>query len=85
MFLAERTAHEPASLNLMLLQKRIMVQRRSRMRGADREFDAARRVQSIEWLKTEIVDHVSRLFKSLLGGSVPKLTDSLLEEHIRKR
>ncbi|WP_127530013.1 MazG-like family protein [Paenibacillus kobensis] len=47
------------------------------MRGADREFDVARRVQTIEWLKTEIVDHVSRLFKSLLEGSDPKIADSL--------
>lgn len=41
------------------------------------EMDVAKRVKVIEWLKTEIVDHVSRLFKALWDGSTARMTDSL--------
>ena len=42
-----------------------------------KEMDVAKRAKVIEWLKTEVVDHVSRLFKSLWEGSTFKVTDSL--------
>lgn len=42
-----------------------------------KELDVAKRAKVIEWLKTEVVDHVSRLFKSLWEGSSLKVTDSL--------
>lgn len=47
------------------------------MRGTEREMDVAKRAQAIEWLKTEVVDQVSRLFKALWDGSAARLTDSL--------
>ncbi|EFM11000.1 MULTISPECIES: MazG-like family protein [Paenibacillus] len=47
------------------------------MRGTEREMDVAKRAQAIEWLKMELVDQVSRLFKALWDGSVSRLTDSL--------
>lgn len=42
-----------------------------------REMDVAKRAKVIEWLKTEVVDHVSRLFKALWEGSTTRVTDSL--------
>ncbi|GGA47110.1 MazG-like family protein [Paenibacillus physcomitrellae] len=42
-----------------------------------KEMDVAKRAKVIEWLKTEVVDHVSRLFKSLWEGSSLKVVDSL--------
>lgn len=42
-----------------------------------REMDVAKRAKVIEWLKTEVVDHVSRLFKALWEGSTSRVTDSL--------
>jgi hypothetical protein len=47
------------------------------MRGTEREMDVARRAQTIDWLKTEIVDQVARLFRALWEGSTVRLTDSL--------
>ncbi|GIQ70452.1 hypothetical protein DUZ99_09735 [Xylanibacillus composti] len=41
------------------------------------EVDLAKRAKVIEWLKTEVVDQVSRLFKGLWEGSTAKITDSL--------
>ncbi|GJM81420.1 MazG-like family protein [Paenibacillus timonensis] len=42
-----------------------------------KEMDVAKRAKVIEWLKTEVVDHVSRLFKALWEGSTTRVTDSL--------
>ncbi|MBA9085944.1 hypothetical protein FHR92_002416 [Fontibacillus solani] len=42
-----------------------------------RELDVAKRAKVIEWLKTEVVDHISRLFKALWEGSTTRVTDSL--------
>lgn len=47
------------------------------MRGTEREMDVAKRAQTIDWLKTEIVDQVARLFRALWEGSTVRLTDSL--------
>jgi len=41
------------------------------------EVDLAKRAKVIEWLKTEVVDQVSRLFKALWDGSSARMTDSL--------
>jgi len=40
-------------------------------------MDVATRARTIEWLKTEIVDQVSRLFKAMWDGSAVRITDSL--------
>ncbi|WP_435923194.1 MazG-like family protein [Paenibacillus sp. DYY-L-2] len=42
-----------------------------------REMDVAKRAKVIEWLKTEVVDHVSRLFKALWEGSTTRITDAI--------
>ncbi|CAM3075477.1 MazG-like family protein [Paenibacillus sediminis] len=42
-----------------------------------KEMDVAKRAKVIEWLKTEVVDHVSRLFKALWEGSTGRVADSL--------
>ncbi|GIO44463.1 MazG-like family protein [Paenibacillus apis] len=42
-----------------------------------KEMDIAKRAKVIEWLKTEVVDHVSRLFKALWEGSTTRIMDSL--------
>lgn len=42
-----------------------------------KDLDVAKRAKVIEWLKTEVVDHVSRLFKALWEGSTAKVGDSL--------
>ena len=43
----------------------------------DKEMDVATRAKTIEWLKTEIVDQVSRLFKAMWDGSAVRIADSL--------
>ncbi|MCD9024831.1 MazG-like family protein [Cohnella silvisoli] len=43
----------------------------------ERDLDVATRTRMIEWLKTEVVDQVSRLFKALWDGSTNRVTDSL--------
>lgn len=43
----------------------------------ERKVDVANRAKVIEWLKTELMDHVSRLFKGLWEGSSEKLADSI--------
>jgi len=40
-------------------------------------MDIAKRTKVIEWLKTEVMDYVARLFKSLWEGSTAKVVDSL--------
>lgn len=40
-------------------------------------MDLAKRAKVIEWLKTEVIDNVARLFKSLWEGSTTKVVDSL--------
>lgn len=40
-------------------------------------MDLAKRAKVIEWLKTEVMDYVARLFKSLWEGSTTKVVDSL--------
>lgn len=40
-------------------------------------MDVAKRAKVIEWLKTEVIDHVSRLFKGLWEGSTTRVSDSL--------
>ncbi|MDQ0091875.1 hypothetical protein J2T12_005318 [Paenibacillus anaericanus] len=42
-----------------------------------KEMDVAKRAKVIEWLKTEVVDHVARLFKALWEGSTTRVSDSL--------
>lgn len=42
-----------------------------------KDLDVAKRAKVIEWLKTEVVDHVSRLFKALWEGSTARVSDSL--------
>jgi len=42
-----------------------------------KEMDIAKRTKVIEWLKTEVMDYVARLFKSLWEGSTAKVVDSL--------
>ncbi|MBB3130518.1 hypothetical protein FHS19_005237 [Paenibacillus rhizosphaerae] len=42
-----------------------------------KDLDVAKRAKVIEWLKTEVVDHVSRLFKALWEGSTTRVGDSL--------
>jgi hypothetical protein len=43
----------------------------------ERDFDVATRARMIEWLKTEVVDQLSRLFKAMWDGSTSRVTDSL--------
>nr|WP_282579889.1 MazG-like family protein [Paenibacillus odorifer] len=40
-------------------------------------MDVAKRAKVIEWLKTEVIDQVSRLFKALWEGSTTRVGDSL--------
>ncbi len=47
------------------------------MNKADREMDVAKRLKVVEWLKTEVLDHVSRLFKSIWEGNTYRIGDSL--------
>ncbi|MEJ9219145.1 MULTISPECIES: MazG-like family protein [Paenibacillus] len=42
-----------------------------------KDLDVAKRAKVIEWLKTEVIDNVSRLFKALWEGSTTKVGDSL--------
>ncbi|OAB42041.1 MazG-like family protein [Paenibacillus glacialis] len=42
-----------------------------------KDLDVAKRAKVIEWLKTEVVDHVSRLFKALWEGSTARVGDSI--------
>lgn len=42
-----------------------------------RELDIARRLQTIEWLKAELVGGVSALFKSMLKNSEDSTVDAL--------
>jgi hypothetical protein len=43
----------------------------------ERELDVAAKTRMIEWLKTEVVDQMSRLFKAMWDGSTTRVTDSL--------
>ncbi|TFE25383.1 MazG-like family protein [Cohnella luojiensis] len=43
----------------------------------ERDMDVANRVRMIEWLKTEVVDQTSRLFKAMWDGSTSRVIDSL--------
>ncbi|ACX68512.1 MazG-like family protein [Paenibacillus sp. cl141a] len=47
------------------------------MPNMPKDLDVAKRAKVIEWLKTEVIDHVSRLFKALWEGSTTKVGDSL--------
>lgn len=47
------------------------------MSNMPKDLDVAKRAKVIEWLKTEVVDHVSRLFKALWEGSTARVGDSL--------
>ncbi|MCJ8013030.1 MazG-like family protein [Paenibacillus sp. KQZ6P-2] len=42
-----------------------------------KDLDVAKRAKVIEWLKTEVVENVSRLFKALWEGSTTRVGDSL--------
>ncbi|MFC3747254.1 MazG-like family protein [Paenibacillus sp. GCM10012306] len=42
-----------------------------------KDLDVAKRAKVIEWLKTEVIDQVSRLFKALWEGSTTRVGDSL--------
>ena len=41
------------------------------------ERDVVTRTRTIEWLKTEVLDQMSRLFKALWEGSTSRVVDSL--------
>ncbi|MFB9279299.1 MazG-like family protein [Cohnella cellulosilytica] len=43
----------------------------------ERDLDVATRTRMIEWLKTEVVDQMSRLFKAIWDGSTSRVIDSL--------
>lgn len=43
----------------------------------ERDMDVATRAKTIEWLKTEIIDQVSRLFKAMWDGSTVRIVDSM--------
>jgi hypothetical protein len=47
------------------------------MAPVERDMDVATRARLIEWLKSEVVDQVSRLFKAMWDGSAVRMTDSL--------
>jgi dimeric dUTPase (all-alpha-NTP-PPase superfamily) len=42
-----------------------------------KELDVAKRAKVIEWLKTEVLDQVSRLFRAMWEGSTSRIGDSL--------
>lgn len=42
-----------------------------------KELDVAKRAKVIEWLKTELLDQVSRLFRAMWEGSTSRIGDSL--------
>jgi len=43
----------------------------------ERDLDVATRTRMIEWLKTEVVDQMSRLFKGMWDGSTSRVVDGL--------
>ncbi len=43
----------------------------------ERDLDVATRTRMIEWLKTEVVDQMSRLFKGMWDGSTSRVIDGL--------
>lgn len=47
------------------------------MSPIEKDVDLARRAKVIEWLKTEVVDHVSHLLKGVWEGSHAKMLDAL--------
>lgn len=47
------------------------------MPNVPKDLDVAKRAKVIEWLKTEVIDQVSRLFKALWEGSTARVGDSL--------
>ena len=47
------------------------------MSNMPKDMDVAKRAKVIEWLKTAVIDQVSRLFKSLWEGSTLRVGDSL--------
>lgn len=47
------------------------------MSNMSKDLDVAKRAKVIEWLKTEVLDHVSRLFKAMWEGSSTRVGDSL--------
>ena len=42
-----------------------------------KKLDVAKRAKVIEWLKTELLDQVSRLFRGIWQGSTIRIGDSL--------
>lgn len=47
------------------------------MNRSQHELDIAKRMKVIEWLKTELLDQVSSLFRALLNGTEDKIKDGL--------
>lgn len=47
------------------------------MLNREKDVDLARRAKVIEWLKTEVVDHVAHLLKGIWEGSHVKIVDGL--------
>ncbi|XID91688.1 MazG-like family protein [Paenibacillaceae bacterium WGS1546] len=43
----------------------------------ERDLDVATRTRMIEWLKTEVLDQASRLFKAIWDGSTSRVVDGL--------
>lgn len=47
------------------------------MSPIEKDVDLARRAKVIEWLKTEVVDHVAHLLKGIWEGSHARMLDAL--------
>lgn len=47
------------------------------MNRSQQDMDIAKRLKVIDWLKTEIIEQVARLFRGLLTGREEKMKDSL--------
>ncbi|MEB3103217.1 MazG-like family protein [Ferviditalea candida] len=45
--------------------------------NTEHDVDLAKRAKVIEWLKTEVIDQVSRLFKGIWEGRSSRIADSL--------
>ncbi|MFC5469395.1 MazG-like family protein [Cohnella suwonensis] len=43
----------------------------------ERDLDVATRTRTIEWLKTEVLDQTSRLFRAIWEGSTSRVVDGL--------
>lgn len=60
-----------------IMENKAFFRERWDLSNMPKDLDVAKRAKVIEWLKTEVVDNVSRLFKALWEGSTAKVGDSL--------